>query len=131
TGDGGYALASETESFGAGDCDFWLVKTNSTGHMMWNQTYGGTGEDVARSMVQTADGGYALAGYTLSFGAGGYDFWLVKIDSAGNMQWIRDWFRSGLAWMDSTADTITLYRGATDAYWNYVRVRIWKIKHNP
>jgi hypothetical protein len=53
----------------------------------WNKTYGGTSSDCGRSVVQTSDGGYALAGYTGSFGAGSYDFWLVKTDSAGTMQW--------------------------------------------
>jgi hypothetical protein len=49
--------------------------------MQWNQTYGGAGDDVAYSVVQTSDGGYALAGYTNSFGAGSYDFYLVKARS--------------------------------------------------
>ena len=62
------------------------------------------------------------------FGAGNRDFWLVKTDAAGNAQ---SGFKYGLAWTDSTVDTITLYRGATDAYWNHVRVRIWKIKETP
>jgi len=52
-----------------------------------NRAYGGADDDVAYSVVETGDGGYALAGYTLSFGAGGYDFWLVKTDSAGNIVW--------------------------------------------
>jgi hypothetical protein len=86
TGDG-YALAGYTMSFGAGLADFWLVKTDSAGNMMWNQTYGGADYDFAYSVVQTGDGGYALAGYTMSFGAGGYDIWLVKTDSTGNVQW--------------------------------------------
>jgi hypothetical protein len=87
TSDGGYVLAGSTDSFGAGDRDFWLVKTNSTGHMLWDRTYGGTGWEVAYSVVQTLDGGYAIAGYTDSFGAGDRDFWLVKTDSAGNTLW--------------------------------------------
>ena len=87
TSDGGYALAGYTCFYGAGGSDFWLVKTDSAGKMQWNKTYGGAGYDEAHSVVQTRDGGYALAGGTSSFGAGGYDFWLVKTDSAGNMQW--------------------------------------------
>jgi len=87
TPDGGYALAGSTRSFGAGYNDFWLVKTDSLGNMQWNQTYGGTGFERGYSVVQTGDGGYAFAGYTTSFGAGGNDFWLVRTDSAGNMQW--------------------------------------------
>jgi hypothetical protein len=116
--DGGYAITGSTFSYGAGGADFWLVKTGSVGTAQWNQTYGGTGDDYGFSMVETSDGGYALAGFTYSFGAGGMDVWLVKTDVEGE---------SGLAWTDSTADSITLYRGTTDVYWNYVRVRVWKI----
>jgi hypothetical protein len=95
TSDGGYILAGETPSFGAGDYDFWLVKTDSSGNMEWNQTYGGTEVDWAWSMVVASDGGYALAGYTSSSGAGGYDFWLVKTDSSGNMEWNQTYGGSG------------------------------------
>jgi hypothetical protein len=116
TRDGGYVLAGSTTSFGAGSGDFWLVKTDASGNQQWNKTYGGTSNDAAYSIVKTGDGGYALAGSTYSYGAGGYDFWLVKTDSAG------------LAWPESSPNTITLHRGATDAYWNFVRVQIWQRK---
>ena len=87
-----------------------------TGHMQgWSRTYGGTSYDDAYALVQTTDGGYSVAGYTESFGAGNADFWLVKVG-----------VEAGLAWIDSSANTITLYRGATDTSWNYVRVRLWK-----
>lgn len=87
TSDGGYALAGETESFGAGNQDFWLVKTDPVGNLQWNKTYGGMFSDTARSLVQTSDGGYALAGETNSFGLGNGDAWLVKTDASGNMEW--------------------------------------------
>ena len=87
TSDGGYALAGWTGSFGAGKGDFWLVKTDSYGNMEWNQTYGGEAIDRAYSLIETSDGGYALAGWTGSFGAGKTDFWLVKTDIQGNMEW--------------------------------------------
>jgi len=87
TSDGGYALAGRTYAIGAGLADFYLVKTDATGNMIWNQTYGGIENDYLFSMVQTSDGGYALAGYTESFGAGDLDYWLVKTDSDGNMIW--------------------------------------------
>jgi len=83
TGDGGYAIAGGTNSSGAGDMDFWLVKTDSDGNAQWNKTYGTTGEDIVDSVVQTGDGGYAIAGGTYSYGAGGIDVWLVKTDPSG------------------------------------------------
>jgi parallel beta-helix repeat protein len=87
TNDGGYAIAGWTNSFGAGNRDFLLVKTDAAGNMQWSQTYGGIGDEIAYDLIQTGDGGYLLVGYTDSFGAGDYDFWLVKTDAEGNMQW--------------------------------------------
>ncbi len=118
--DGGYALAGPTSSYGAGNLDFWLVRTDVNGNAQWNKTYGGTNVDYAYALVRTADGGYALAGSTGSYGAGPYDFWLVKTDVG-----------SGLAWVDSDANSITLHRGLTDVCWNFVRVRIWKPRGAP
>jgi hypothetical protein len=85
TSDGGYAMAGYRSNLG--DQDFLLVKTDADGNMEWSQTYGGTGSDGADSLVTTADGGYALAGYTMSFGTVFGDFWLVKTDAAGVMEW--------------------------------------------
>jgi len=120
TREGGYALVGDTYSFGAGDSDFYLVKADSVGNMQWSKTYGGASTDIGYSVVQTGDGGYMLAGFTYSYGAGNYDVWLVKTD-----------VELGLAQTNSTPNSVTLYRGATDLYWNYVRVRIWRIKQNP
>jgi hypothetical protein len=83
TSDGGYAIA------GSSDGDAWLAKTDSAGNQQWDKTYGGAGSESFSSVVQTSDGGYALAGSTTSFGEGEKDFWLVKIDSAGNQQWTK------------------------------------------
>jgi len=85
--EGGYAIAGTNESFGTKGFDCWLIKTDYSGNMQWNQTYGGTGIDYAYSLVETFDGGYALAGMTESFGAGKADVWLIKTDVHGNMQW--------------------------------------------
>ena len=87
TSDGGYAIAGYTASFGAGYADFWLVKTDVFGNLEWNKTYGGPYSDYATSIVQAVDGGYVIGGSTTSFGAGGYDLWLVKTDTSGNILW--------------------------------------------
>jgi len=89
TSDGGYILAGSTKSFGRGSSDFWLVKTDPSGNMQWNRTYGEEYDDLARSVQQTSDGGYILAGKIQPFYAGEADFWLVKTDSIGNIQWAK------------------------------------------
>ncbi len=96
TFDRGYALFGVTESFGAGGQDFYLVKTDEDGNMQWSNTYGGTADDYGTSVVQTSDGGYAIAGYTYSFGAGNNDYWLVKTDSSGNMLWNKTYGDTGM-----------------------------------
>ncbi|MFX0065129.1 MAG: hypothetical protein ACFFC7_23400, partial [Candidatus Hermodarchaeota archaeon] len=58
----------------------WLVKTDSNGIPQWSQTYGGEKHESAHALIQTSDGGYALAGRTASYGAGGLDYWLVKTE---------------------------------------------------
>jgi hypothetical protein len=83
TDDGGYALVGFTTSSGAGGQDAWLIRTDSSGNALWNMTYGGSGLDASTCIIETSDGGFAISGYTNSFGAGGYDLWLIKIDAAG------------------------------------------------
>jgi len=87
TFDGGYVFLSTTNSFGAGDFDFYLVKTAANGNVIWSKTFGGTGDDYARSIQQTADSGYILTGNTRSFGVGNADVYLVKTDVNGNLLW--------------------------------------------
>jgi hypothetical protein len=87
TSDGGYAIVGYNGTEGADSIDFWLVKIDEFGNMEWNQTYKGTRFDMASSLVEAPDGGYAIVGYTNSFGAGLTDCWLVKTDEFGNMEW--------------------------------------------
>jgi len=89
TTDGGYMIAGSTTSFGAGNYDFYLVKTDASGDTLWTKTYGGTGEDEGLAVQQTSDSGYIVAGYTHSFGAGYLDFYLIKTDAHGDTLWTR------------------------------------------
>lgn len=77
--DGGFLIVGETESYGAGDEDIWLVRTYANGTVKWNQTFGGSERDRGRSVIQTSDGKFLVVGYTESFGAGDSDIWLIKI----------------------------------------------------
>ncbi len=84
TGDGGYAIAGTTHSFGVNPPNFWLIRTDSLGNVQWNRTYDGLGYDYAHSMVQTSDGGYALVGYFTNNDENN-DLLFVKTDSLGNI----------------------------------------------
>jgi hypothetical protein len=84
TSDGGYIVAGWTTSLGAGD-DILLIKTDANGNVQWAKTYGGESWDGAYSVQQTSDGGYIVAGWTWSFGAGWDDIFLIKTDVNGNI----------------------------------------------
>ena len=78
TSDGGFVLAGHIESKESGR-DAWLAKTDASGEEQWSMNLGGPGQDMATSVVESRDGGYALAGITNSYGAGAEDAWLVKV----------------------------------------------------
>ncbi len=143
TGDGGYAMAGYANSTQSPEytysmsvpasyySDYWLIKTDSAGNVQWDRTFGDKGQnaiEVAFSMLMTADGGFAIAGFDWRPGAGIFG-WLVKTDAFGLCD--RADCEFGLAVVEITANTLILYRGKIDPYWNYLRVRIWVAKQNP
>jgi hypothetical protein len=87
TTDGGLIIAGETVSYGSGDFDSWLIKTDANGNETWNKTFGGIFKDGSRTVRQTNDSGYILAGYADSYGHPGHDAWFIKTDSEGNEEW--------------------------------------------
>ena len=106
TSDGGYIIAGTTKSYGAGDNDFWLVKTDSNGNELWNNTLGSDRRDQANSVQQTSDGGYIIAGLTEILGSVGLipRFWLVKTDLEGNEQWNKTFCGAWASSVQQTSD---------------------------
>ena len=86
TSDGGFIVAGGTHSFTTVNGDVWVLKLDANGNIQWQKTYGGNGVDVARSIQQTSDGGFIVAGETSSF-ATNTDVWILKLDANGNISW--------------------------------------------
>ncbi|MBK6484565.1 MAG: T9SS type A sorting domain-containing protein [Chitinophagaceae bacterium] len=110
TPDGGYIIAGSTSSDNGdvsgshGSSDIWLVKTDASGNILWQHCYGGTLEEIATAVKKTSDNGYIVAGYSnsndgdLSSNAGGYDYWIIKTDEMGNVEWQRSFGGSNWDW---------------------------------
>ena len=105
TSDGGYILCGFTYSYAAGQFDAYVVKTTSTGTIDWTRSFGGAAGENARSVVETSDGGFVLTGSTLSFGAGGSDVFLAKLDNTGVLSWMKTYGGVGDDWSYEVAIT--------------------------
>jgi len=88
TVDQGFIIAGYTTGLG-GYSDFYLIKLNSSGYLQWDRVYGGIEEDRAFSVIQTPDSGFAIVGFTQSYGAGLYDIYLVRTNASGDTVWTR------------------------------------------
>ena len=86
TNDGGYIVAGYTWSSSKWE-DVYILKLDANGNKVWEKVFGGSSWDEARSIQQTNDGGYIVAGYTSSFGAGSYDVYVLKLDATGTKVW--------------------------------------------
>ncbi len=94
TNDGGYITVGITFPDKGGFDDVWLVKTDASGDMIWDKTFGGPGYDEAESVQQTNDGGYIIAGQIDYFEGG--DAWLIKTDASGNELWNKTFDELGI-----------------------------------
>lgn len=85
TADGGILVAGFTESFGAGGKDIWVLKLDADGEILWQKAFGGAGDEEAYSIEQASDGNYLIGGATDSFGSGGKDSWIIRLDANGSV----------------------------------------------
>lgn len=94
-GTSGSGIGGQKLSANRGLDDYWIVKTDATGNLEWEQTFGGSDFEILSSVIQTNDGGYLLGGLSQSgisgdkteANLGGFDYWIVKVDATGNFQW--------------------------------------------
>lgn len=108
-----------TGTYGHGNSDIYLLKTDSVCNKIWSKYIGGPGVDWGHSVVPTSDNGFAIAGYTNSYGAGGYDMFIVKTDSVGELLWKKTF--GGSDWdfgysIKETSDGGLLIAGKTYSY---------------
>ncbi|MBN2207634.1 MAG: hypothetical protein JW742_09540 [Candidatus Aminicenantes bacterium] len=85
--DGTFYLAGQTQTFGAGMNDAWVLNVDGQGDVLWQKAYGGPRNDVCRAMDIVAGGGVLMAGDTLSFGPGDTETWVLRLDRAGAVVW--------------------------------------------
>jgi len=104
TTDGGYIICGVTHSFGNGGFDVYLIKTDGSGVEQWNQTFGGSSNEIAVSVQQTADGGYIMCGY-LEMSNGYESIYLIKTDINGIQQWSQNFGGADYDWGESVRQT--------------------------
>ncbi|HET8804645.1 MAG TPA: T9SS type A sorting domain-containing protein, partial [Aequorivita sp.] len=121
TNDNGYIIAGMSNSIDGdvtgnhGDYDYWVVKLSEAGDLQWQKTYGGSASDAAYIIQQTEDDGYIVAGSSISNNGdatgnhGSGDYWVVKLNTTGNIQWQKSLGGSG--WESATTIQQTLDGG--------------------
>ncbi len=102
---GGYAILAETWSFGEGNYDFWLIRVNVNGDVLWDETYGGINRDQPQELVEYSGGGFVMVGETRSFGDVQGDFWAVRVDETGTELWNETYVGSGWDFANAIVET--------------------------
>ena len=150
TSDGGYIFAGSSIS-NDGDVsgnhgynDYWVVKLDDSGNIVWQKSLGGSTQDEAHSVQLTSDGGYIVTGYTtsndgdVSGNNGGWDFWVIKLDSSGNIVWQKSLGGSSYEYADfikpmSSSDYIVVgssYSNDGDVSGNHGLYDYWVVRFN-
>jgi hypothetical protein len=88
-GDSGFIIAGTTYSYGAGRPNAYIIRTDVRGDTIWTRVIGGAREECAYSVAPTADSGFVVSGWTNTFGAGGFDVYVMKLNSRGDTLWTR------------------------------------------
>jgi len=107
TSDGGFVLVGWTEESGTDNADVYLLKIDAGGNTLWTKVYGGAENEVGYAVEETTDGGLAVVAYTQSFGAGGYDYWLIRTDQSGDTVWTRTFGGTGYDIPQDVLETAT------------------------
>jgi putative intracellular protease/amidase len=95
TEDGEYIICGFTHSFGKGEEDVYLIKTDTNGNELWSKTYGGDRYELANSIYKTSDGGFVIGATTGTFGGGNSDFYIIKTDKKGKEIWSKSFGNKG------------------------------------
>ncbi|HLP94669.1 MAG TPA: T9SS type A sorting domain-containing protein [Saprospiraceae bacterium] len=115
--DGGFVVVGTTRSSDGdvtvnyGSDDFWVVKLDATGNLLWQRSFGGSNSDEGRVISNTDDGGFIIAGRTSSVDGhisqtqGGMDFWVVKLNFEGKIEWDKNYGGTGIDWAEDLHQT--------------------------
>ena len=121
TSDGGYVVCGSSESYSNGKMDFLVYKLDASGQKQWRKNFGGYNEDDSCSIAQTSDGGFIVAGDTDSYGNGGMDFLVYRLDAGGQKLWRKTYggiHDEGFGFISPTSDGGFVICGYSDSYSN-------------
>jgi hypothetical protein len=130
--DGGITIIANTESYGNGENDIWLIKADSNGDSLWSKTYGGINDEFSSSIIDIGGSGYLIVGQTLSTGNGSSDLWLIQIDENGDSLWSKTYGGEGWDYpyhAEKTSDNGCIIVGGYDS--DNDSPDIWSLKIAP